>query len=116
MSLIEQVRGVFSKRQAQRVQDFEELAAAIAGGSEMNPDDVIEILDDAGKTADQLQQAVTYRAERLALRTKLDDLPRLQAEQAAVEKEYQAEQKRWNELEEEHTKIVNATRPPVGSL
>jgi hypothetical protein len=110
MSLIEQVRGVFSKRQAQRVHDFEQLAATIAGGSEINPDDVIEILDEAGKTADELQQAVTYRAERLALRAKLDDLPRLQAEQAAVEKEYQAEQKRWSELEEEHAKIVNSTR------
>jgi hypothetical protein len=109
-ALLEQVRGLFSKRQAKRTQDFDSLAAEIAAGREVAPEDVVQILDGAGKTPDELQRAVTYRQQRLDLRAKVDDLPRLEKEAARIEADYQAEAARWKKLEEEHEAILAPMR------
>ena len=106
-NLLDAVKDIFRTKEEKKAADFDALVRVFDDPTKPpKPAWVAEQLEQLGKTADDLRAAVEYRRKRLDLRKKLDDLPRLKTEQAAVEKAYQAEIARWEKLEKEHDAIL----------
>ena len=105
-TVIEQVSNLFFKRQEQKANDFDSLARSIAAGDDVEPDAVIEVLDDVGQSAADLDSKVGYYKQRLALKAKVDSLPELQSKKADVLRTAGEESERWVKLVEEHRRIL----------
>lgn len=84
-NLFEKIAGRQKQREKARIDDFRGLVRAIAEGKEPDADRVDAVLHDAGKTLDDLRQAVERLQTRMAMNAQLDTMPKQQAEKADLE-------------------------------
>lgn len=84
-NLFEKIAGRQKQREKARIDDFRGLVRAIAEGKEPDADRVDAVLHDAGKTLDNLRQAVERLQTRMAMNAQLDTMPKQQAEKADLE-------------------------------
>lgn len=104
--MIERVAGKQHERQAARVADFRGLVAKIADGQEPDADTVDSVLSAAGKTADDLREAVERLAHRRQLREQFRRLPELEAEKQKVEREIASANAALEAAERRHHEAV----------
>ncbi len=71
--------GLNEKKQAAEL-EYLALVESMAGGEQIPPDVVAEVLGDAGRTADQFQADAAHKAERLRLKGLADRYPAAEAE------------------------------------
>jgi putative intracellular protease/amidase len=83
-TLFEKTAGKQKQRERGRANDFRGLVTAIATGKQPDPDHIIGVLHDAGKTLDDLCSAVEVLQSRRAMRKHLNSLPKLQAEEKEI--------------------------------
>lgn len=112
-SLIERIAGKQRERQAARAADFRSLVARIADGQEPDADTVDRVLQDAGKSLDELRQAVERLHHRRQLREQLDRLPALASERQEIEKQIAAADAALEAAEKKHSET---TGPLVARL
>jgi predicted nucleic acid-binding Zn-ribbon protein len=84
-TLFEKIAGKQRQREQTRVDDFRALVRSIGTGKEPDADQVDRILNEAGKSLDELRAAVELFQKRHALRTQINALPKLEAERKEVE-------------------------------
>jgi chromosome segregation ATPase len=104
--MIERIVGKQREWQAARVADFRAVVAQIADGNEPDADIVTQVLHEAGKSLDDLQQAVELLQRRRELRRKLDSVPRLMAERREIERQIAAANRDLDAAEKRHQELV----------
>ncbi len=109
-TLFEKIAGKQKQREQARVDDFRGLVRAIAEGQEPDTDRVDAVLQDAGKTLDDLKAAVKWRQNRMAMKAQLDTVPQLEAEKAAIEKKIAKATEILNAAEAKYAETTNPLR------
>jgi len=109
MSLSTIIDSIFNKqrkRQEARAADFRGIVAQIADGHEPDVDHVDAILHEAGKSLDDLRQAVEQLQHRRQLQEQCKQLPALVAERKQVEAKIDAANKALDEADAHHTDVT----------
>ena len=83
---------------------------AIVAGQEQDPDHVDAVLLDAGKTLDDLRQAVELLERRAAMKSQLDTVPKLEAEKADLEAKIGKATEVLNAAEAKYAEMTNPLR------
>jgi chromosome segregation ATPase len=89
------------------VADYRELVAKIADGQEPDADQVDYVLHDAGKSLEDLREAVERLHARRRLRELVDALSGLAAERARIEKQIKAADAALEAAEDKHATTTN---------
>lgn len=111
MNAIEQIRRQEEAARLQAAADYETLAVTLAKG-ETAPDNVLVILQTAGKTTADLEAAVNVAAERLRLKPLADSLPEVLSDRERAEQELRlADEKASSELNALQTKLLAHLEP-----
>jgi chromosome segregation ATPase len=105
-NVIDRILGKQQSRQAARAADFRGIVAQIADGHEPDVDHVDAILHDAGKSLDDLRQAVEQLQHRRQLKDQCKQLPALAAERKDVEAKIDAANKALDEADTHHTDVT----------
>ena len=84
-NLFEKIAGRQKQREKSRIEDFRGLVQAIANGQKPDADRVDAVLLESGQTLDDLKAAVELLQNRMESKTKLDTVPKLEAEKAELE-------------------------------
>ncbi|MFN9718891.1 MAG: hypothetical protein ACK58L_09375 [Planctomycetota bacterium] len=111
--LIEKIAGRQKERQQQKVQSYRDLVKQIAGGKEPNPESVKATLEAAGKSLDDLQQAVKLYEQRMTWKAQAAMQSSLEKEQQRLQKEVAAADKALEDTESLHNEV---TTPLYGEL
>jgi hypothetical protein len=111
MQLLEQVAGVFRKRQRQRIDDFASLVRALADGQEFSPEEIADQLEAAGKSTGDLAAEIERVKQRRELAAGLVEKASLEREAADLRAKADAEAQRWQKLAEDHDAIL---KPLIG--
>jgi len=109
-TLIEKVADKQKQREQARVNDFRSLVAAIAAGQEPDADRVDAVLQEAGKSLDDLRAAVEQLQKRKAMKAQLDTMPNLEAERADLETKIGKATEILNASEANYAEMVNPLR------
>lgn len=105
-TLIDKIMGKQQEREKARTADFQTIVRQIVTGKEPDPDRVDAVLADAGKSLDDLREAVERLQARRRLREQLDQLPKLAAERQQVEKEIEAADNALTDAEQKHAEMT----------
>jgi len=104
--VIDSILGKQKKRQEARLTDFRDVVVRIADGHEPDVDRVDAILHDAGKSLDDLRQAVEQLQNRRQLRDQWNLLPALNAERKEIEAKIAAANKALDAADAHHTEVT----------
>ena len=98
------------KRQREQavLSSYRQLVEAIANETEPDPDEVDRLLNESGKTLDDLQTDCAKLSRRMRLKAALDRRPALEAERAKVNDQIAAADRVLEEAEAKHDEV---TRP-----
>ena len=113
LSLIEKIAGRQKERQQQKVQSYRDLAKQIAGGNEPDPNTVETTLEAAGKSLDDLQQAVKLYEQRMTWKAQVALMPLLEKDRERINREIAAADKALEDAEALHSEV---TGPLYGEL
>lgn len=105
-TLIERIAGKQQEREQARAADFRGIVQQIAAGKEPDADRVDAVLREAGKTLDDLREAVERLQARRRLREQLDGLPKLAAERREIEKQIAAADNTLADAEQKHAEVT----------
>ncbi len=105
-TLIDKVLGKQREREQARAADFQSIVRQIAAGKEPDADRVDDVLADAGKTLDDLRQAVERLQTRSRLRERIDELPKIAAEREQIEKQIAAADQVLADAERTHDEVT----------
>jgi hypothetical protein len=106
MKLLDKIAGRQSARTNRRLADFKELVRAVADGQDPDADLVDGVLNDCGKTVDDLREAVELLVRRRALRASFDALPKIAKEREAVVRQIAAADRALQEAEDRHDEVT----------
>ena len=106
-TIIDSIFNKHKKRQAAHAADFRGIVIQIADGREPDADRVDAVLHDAGKSLDDLRQAVEQLQHRRQLRENWDRLPGVAAEREDIEKQLAAAQEALDDAEQRHAETTN---------
>ena len=112
-TLFERIAGKQHERRKQRIDNYRELVAAIASGKEPDADEVEATLAHAGKSLEELRQAVGLFQKRTELKAKVAAIPNLDAEQQEVQRQIAKADDALADAEQRHDE---ATAPLYGRL
>jgi len=112
-TLFDSIAGKQKQREQAIANDFRSLVQAIATGKQPDPDHVVRILHDSGKTLDDLRSAVELLQTRMAMRTHLNSLPKLQAEEKEIGRQIAEAEAALARAEDTHQET---TYPLIGRL
>lgn len=112
-SLMEKISGRQKERQQQKVQSYRDLVKQIASGKEPDPVSVEATLEAAGKSLDDLQQAVKRYEQRMTWKAQAVMQAALEKEQQRLQKEVAAADKVLEDAETLHNEV---TAPLYGEL
>lgn len=107
-SFFEKFVGLQQQRTQTAIASYRELVAGLATGEEPNPADVERLLADAGKSLDDLRQAVEHYQHRMALKAAVTAMPKLEDERRALDEQIAAADKILEAAESQHDET---TRP-----
>jgi len=113
MELFEKIAGKQHERRKQRIDGYRELVAAIASGKEPDAEEVEATLAQAGKSLDELRQAVALFQKRTELKAKVAAMPKLEAEQQEVQRQISQADDALADAEQRHDEV---TAPLYGRL
>ncbi len=86
-NLFAKIAGRHQERQLARKADFKTLVKSVADGQEPDPDEVERVLAETGKTLEDLQHAVELFLKRRALKSTVDQKPKLLKEREQLERQ-----------------------------
>jgi hypothetical protein len=109
-ALIERIIGKQRDRKASRSADFRSLVSQIADGQEPHADFVAQVLQDAGKSLDDLRKAVEMLEKRREWRKQVDRGPALAAERREIEQQMLAADEILDDAEQRHAETTNPLR------
>jgi hypothetical protein len=109
-NLLEKVAHRQKHREKIRVEDSLGLVRVIAAGQEPDADRVDAVLQDAGKSLDELSIAVERLQNRIEMKAQLNLVPKLEAEQAELEAKFRKANEILNAAEAKHTETTNPLR------
>lgn len=112
-TLFEKIAGKQKQRAKARVNDFRALVRSIGTGQEPDADQVERVLNESGKSLDDLRAAVELYQQRFAMRTLVNSLPKLEAERKEVERQLTKADEALEAAEQQHTET---TAPLHGRL
>jgi hypothetical protein len=102
VTFIEKFLGLQQQRVQSAVASYRELVAGIATGEEPNAVDVESLLATAGKSVDDLRRDVERYQHRLALKSMVNSLPRLEAERREIDSQIVAAGRVLEAAEKQH--------------
>jgi hypothetical protein len=102
MELFDRIAGKQRERRQQRVEGYREVVAAIAAGQEPDADTVERALAGAGKSVEDLKQAVETYQRRTALKATIAMEPKLEEERREVQQQIAAADRDLEAAERRH--------------
>lgn len=111
MSVMTALRQRLSAKQTATVEDYAELARAVADAVDYDELSAMDILANAGKTVDDLESDAETLQQRRQLREQLDGLPELRAELADIVKPVVKLNQRIRKLQIERDELVRELFP-----
>ena len=115
-TMIDRIVGKQRERQVARAADFRDVVVQIADGKEPDADFVAQVLHEAGKSVEDLRQAVELLHRRRDLRQKLDSVPRLMAQRQEIERKIAAANCDLEAADQRHTEAVVPLQAELADL
>ena len=108
LELLEKTRDYLRGKEQKKVASFTELVKAVCDGGKKapTPAQIDETLEASGKTLDDLDQAVSYRQQRMELARQRATAPQLQRELDEVNDKFQAEAAKWEAAARDHNNMA----------
>ena len=107
-TFFEKLVGRKRQRDQAVLSNYKQLVEAIANETEPDADEVERLLDESGKTVDDLQADCIKLSRRMRLKASLDRRPNLEAERARLDEQIAAADRLLEEAEARHDEV---TRP-----
>lgn len=105
-TLWERIAGKQLQRRQQRIDGYRELVAKIAAGQEPDAEQVETTLANAGKSLDDLRQAVELDQKRTTLKSMVASMPKLEAERQEVQQQISKADDDLAEAEQRHNDVT----------
>jgi chromosome segregation ATPase len=115
-TIIERIVGKQRERQAARAADFRDIVIQIADGNEPDAEFVAQVLDEAGKSLDDLKKAVELLQHRRQLRQKWDAIPGLMDQRHDVEQQMAEADRELEAAESKHFATMNPLSAQLDQL
>jgi hypothetical protein len=109
-TIIERILGKQRQRQEARQADFSGIVQAIAEGEEPDVERIDAVLHEAGKSLDELREAVERLQHRRELKARLDRLPALASKRSQVERQIAEAGQALEQAEDRHEATVSPLR------
>lgn len=113
ITFFEKLAGLQQDKTKQQIVSYRQLVANLATGKEPNPAEVDRLLADTGKSVENLRQEVERYQRRLALKTLVNSVPKLEAERREIDEQIAAANRALEaaeKLNDEVTMPLYATR------
>jgi chromosome segregation ATPase len=107
MSITTMIERIIGKQRERQAADFRGLVVQIADGKEPDAEFVAQVLRDADKTVDELQQAVELLRRRRQWRQQYDRLPGLADERTQVERQIAAADAVLEAAQKEYERVIH---------
>jgi len=116
MDLFEKLAAKQQQREKASIDNFHALVRAIAAGQEPDADQAERILNDSGRSLDDLRAAVELYQKRAAMRAMLDSLPKLEAERREIEQRLAEADAALRAAEQRHAEVAIPLRGRLEQL